>query len=268
MVFVRTRKPRILVTGPDHGGFIAWAFTRLAVRRAGGRPIRIHPSRHGHIPHFDALIIGGGADVDPALYGGVTLEQLREATRDSSQHSRTAALFWGLIIFFSRKLFSLGHRAGVDQARDTLERQLLRQALDQSLPILGICRGAQLLNVLRGGDLHQSITPFYTETPKADTVLPRKTVLLEPDSHLALILGPGEARVNSLHNQAIRQPGEGVRPVARERNGIIQAIELRDYPFALGLQWHPEYLPQSRRQQRLFRALVQAAHTTTSKPDL
>ncbi|MCC5806441.1 MAG: gamma-glutamyl-gamma-aminobutyrate hydrolase family protein [Opitutales bacterium] len=256
---MKGRRPRVLVTGPDRGGYIAWFFTRLAVWRAGGRAVRARPRKAHRVPPFDAVVIGGGADVDPNLYGGVTIEALREAARRERRRSRWTVVFWGLAIFFSRKLFSLGHRAGVDEGRDALERRLLDDALRRGVPVLGICRGAQLMNVVRGGDLHQDIGTFYTESPKVDTVFPRKPVLLEPDSRLAAVLGGEEALVNSLHNQAVNRLGEGVRVVAREKNGIAQGVEIADHPFAVGIQWHPEYLPQSRRQQRLFHALVEAA---------
>lgn len=256
---MRQRKPCVLVTGPDRGGYIAWFFTRLAVRRAGGRAIRARPARASRMVPFDALIVGGGADVDPKLYGGVTMEALREATRLERRRSRWAVVFWGLAIFFSRKLFSLGHRAGVDEGRDVMEKRLIGEALQKRIPILGICRGAQLMNVVTGGDLHQSINDFYVESPKVDTVFPRKPVFFEEESLLARILGGGGARVNSLHNQAVNRLGEDVRVVAREKNGIAQGIEVSGHPFALGIQWHPEYMPQSHRQQRLFRALIGAA---------
>lgn len=253
---MRRRRPRVLVTGPDRGGYIAWFFTRLAVWRAGGRAVRARPKKAHRVPPYDALVVGGGADVDPKLYGGVTMDALREAARRERRRSRWTVVFWGLAVFFSRKLFSLGHRAGVDEGRDALERRLLDDALSRGVPILGICRGAQLMNVVRGGDLHQCIGAFYTESPKVDTVFPRKPVLLDPDSRLAAVIGPEEALVNSLHNQAVNRLGEGVRIVAREKTGVAQGVEIADHPFAIGIQWHPEYLPQSRRQQKLFHALV------------
>lgn len=216
------------------------------------------------IPELQGLIISGGADVSPELYGADELENLRALSRKKDKKRWLRFLFFfvsfGITLF--RKLFSLGHTAGPDAQRDELEKHLLDYALERQIPVLGICRGMQFINVHLGGTLHQDISPFYNETPKADTIYPRKRIHIEPDSRLSRILGHTSARVNSLHNQSVNLPGKDVALVARESNGVVQALELTTAAFVMGIQWHPEYLPQIETQQRLFRELIKAAART------
>ena len=261
----RSRKPVIAVTGPDKGGLPAWIFLNIAVRRAGGKPLRITPSRiekrRKKGLNFDALIISGGADIAPERYGG-ELDELRDASADQSEKSRfrwVLNLFTSITIGLVRKLFSLGHRAPIDKARDALEEEMLTIALEKQLPVLGICRGAQFINIHMGGTLHQSIDEFYLEIPKIDTVHPRKKIILEDDSHLSRILNAKETYVNSLHNQAVKVTGDNLRINAKEPTNVVQGIESIDSPRIIGIQWHPEYLPQIDRQQRLFRHIVELA---------
>ena len=261
----RTR-PIIGVTGPDKGGFIAWIFTWLAVWRAGGIARRIKPKMWRDIPTLHGIIISGGADVSPELYGAEELENLKALSRkkDKKRWLRLLFFFVSFGITFIRKLFSLGHTAGPDPQRDELETRLLDAALEQRIPILGICRGMQFINVRLGGTLHQDISPFYNETPKADTIYPRKRVLIAQGSRLHQILGSTSARVNSLHNQSVNMQGKNVAVVAREPNGVAQALEVTTADFVMGIQWHPEYLPQIETQQRLFRELVRSARKRKS----
>ena len=136
-----------------------------------------------------------------------------------------------------------------------LEMKLLDEAVARGLPVLGICRGEQLLNVYFGGSLHQDLPPSTPKTPPRRTILPRKRVVLEPGSRLIQLLGPDE-RVNALHRQGIDRIGEELVVAGRDRNGIVQAIEHATLPFLVGVQWHPEYLPQIGSQRAIFRALV------------
>lgn len=252
-------RPLIGVTGPDHGGVAAWWFTRLAVHRAGGRALRITPQRPHHVQELDGLVIGGGADVAPDLYGAQPLPPSEEMTRgEVGLFRRGLALLAFPLMFLIRRILTT-RNPGLNANRDELEQNLLHAALDRELPILGICRGAQLINVTAGGTLHQHLTGFYQETPNIRSLLPRKTIQVEPDSRLARILGCTTCGVNALHDQAVDRLGEAVRTVAREPNGVVQAVELTSKPFVIGVQWHPEYLPHHRRQQRLFRALVDTA---------
>lgn len=256
-------RPLIGVTGPDRGGRAAWWFLRAAILRAGGRARWITPSRPPRAGELDGLIIGGGADVDPALYGEAQIPfgdvvQLSRA-RVRSRRTPRLTLLVAPFIYLVRRALERGATAGPDPARDDLERGLIDEAVRRDLPILGICRGAQLLNVHFGGSLHQTLAPFYEETPQLWTVLPRKTVELAPESHLAQVIGERPCDVNALHAQAVDALGEGFRVAAREHTGVIQAVEDRDHRFRIGVQWHPEYIPQHRRQRALFEALVRSA---------
>lgn len=254
-------RPRIGITGPDRGGLAAWLFTSWAIRRAGGCPVRITPRRPHSLDDLDGLVIGGGADVDPALYGEAPatppLRELRRRSRSLPTFLFSLLLF--PLIWILRRLLSTKQLHGRNAERDTLETGLLEQALERGMPVLGICRGAQLLNVVYGGSLHQSLEDYYDEAPNLYTIWPQKTVELVPDSRLAGILGQTRCQVNSLHRQAIREPGQGLRAVAREANSVIQAIEHTEVPCVLGVQWHPEYLPQRQEQRALFEALVVSA---------
>lgn len=256
------RKPLIAVTGPDKGGLTAWVFTWVAVKRAGGKPVRITPSKAKQLPDFDGLIIGGGADINPELYDAEPLKDLKDlATKEKSitGFRRFLHLTVGIFIVAFRKIFSLGHTAPIDSDRDELEKKILKKAIDTNKPVLGICRGMQFINVHFGGRLHQQITEFYGEIPKVDTIYPKKEINIEPDSKLAEILGTQTARVNSLHNQAVNEPGEHILISAKEKTDVIQALEHTERPFIIGIQWHPEYLPQVKLQQRLFKRLVNVA---------
>lgn len=250
-------KPRIAVTGPERGGLSAWAMTALAVRRAGGRPVRITPATGCDEAELDGFIIGGGTDVDPLHYGEEPLPETNNAG-DSSLLDWTV----GLLLSALRALFARHDREAqaFDPERDAMEQHLIRHALYHNRPLLGICRGAQLLNVTLGGSLHQNIDHFYQEgTANPRSILPRKTVSLEKNSRLQAIMQSHTLRVNALHEQSIAELGEGLVISAQETNGVIQAIELDAQTQVIGVQWHPEYLPQSRHQQRLFRSLVNAA---------
>lgn len=267
------RRPLIGVTGPDEGGAAAWWLTRFALWRAGGRARRITPRRThsgdtqealGGLGGLDGLVLGGGADVDPALYGRES-PSMAEALRPEGSNRRKRLRRWigrlvAVLTLGLRKLVARKRSApSRDPARDTLELRLLRQAVATGKPVLGICRGAQLLNVHFGGTLHRDLEGFYEETPQVWTVRPRKRVEIEPGTLLAHVLGTQCCRVNSLHRQAVEQPAGALRVSAREPNGVVQAVEHPDRPFLVGVQWHPEYLPQVRRQLRLFERLVEAA---------
>jgi putative glutamine amidotransferase len=256
------RKPTIGVTGPDRGGLAAWWFTKLAIWRAGGKAVRITPKRPCDIETLDGLIIGGGADVDPTLYGEQQdeepLESLKEQERDVGRWLLSLLLF-PLIYLARRVLSTMTNPPGGDPDRDMLEGTLIRDALQRGLPVLGICRGAQLINVIAGGTLIRDLTGFYVETPQMTTVWPQKKIEIDVDSQLAQMLGCTACLVNSLHSQAVHDLADNMRVVARETNGVVQAIEHCELPFVIGVQWHPEYLPQRRDQQGLFVALVQQA---------
>ncbi|CAO3416705.1 gamma-glutamyl-gamma-aminobutyrate hydrolase family protein [Azospirillum doebereinerae] len=217
-------RPVVGITASVHGSRIAWWANRLALRRAGASAVRITARDPYPIDRLDALVVGGGDDIDATLYGESVNPQIR-----------------------------------IDPERDHLEMRALDCAAKLGLPVLGICRGSQMINVHRGGSLHMDIHAIYEEAPHMRTVLPRKRIRIEPDSRLYSILGIAECRVNALHHQSVDRLGDGLRVVARERAGIVQGIEASAEPFLIGVQWHPEYLLTDSRQQGLFCTLVDTA---------
>ena len=257
-------RPRIGVTGPDRGGQAAWMFTALGVWWAGGRPYRIRPGRQVAFERLDGLIIGGGADVSPALYGEHRHLPVREL-RDTGVFGWRRALGFALfpLLWLLRRLLTK-KRGGLDPGRDDMERELIEQAIGAHLPMLGICRGMQLINVALAGTLHQSLEGFYDEYPAIRSVLPRKCVELAPGSRLQRILGCEQSLVNALHRQAIDRLGNGLAGVARESNGVLQGFEAVGERWLIGVQWHPEYLPQRREQRALFAALVENARSRSA----
>nr|WP_054645313.1 type 1 glutamine amidotransferase [uncultured Halomonas sp.] len=216
-------RPLIGITTSDYKSQLAWCFDWFAVWRHGGRPLRLSPSRP--LPeHLDGLIIGGGDDIQAHLYGGEVQLDVR-----------------------------------LDPARDELELSLLNRFIPQNTPVLGICRGAQLINVHLGGTLDPDIYTTHEGLKRRRTVLPRKTVDIVGGSQLYQLLGVTWCRVNSLHHQAVNQAGKGIKIVARDRDGLVQGIESEAHDFLIGVQWHPEWLIFNRPQQRLISALVAAA---------
>ncbi len=265
-------RPTIGITGPDRGGTAAWLFTALGVRLAGGKPVRITPSRPRTADGLQGLIIGGGADVDPDTYqqAHVLDEYLRQTIRHPRKRffqkiGRFTRWLYYPALFFLRKLLSRGKAWTLDPDRDHLEFQLIDQAVKKNLPLLGICRGSQLVNVYFRGTLYQDIGAFYCEEPNPSSLFPVKKVTIAPGSKLATTLGTEQLRVNALHHQAVKDPGKGIAIVAREANQVVQAIESTGEHFVIGVQWHPEYLPQHREHRRLFQALVRHARQVQSQ---
>lgn len=263
---INRNRPTIGITGPDRGGQMAWLFTALAVRLAGGKPVRIIPSRPRAADGLQALIIGGGADVDPATYQqeNVVDEYLQQTFGHPRKNffqrvARFTRWLYYPALFLLRKLFSRKRQWGLDKERDHLEFQLIDQAVKKGLPIMGICRGSQLLNVYFHGTLYQSINTFYLEEPNPSSVFPVKKVYIKPGSKMAEVLGVQQLEVNALHHQAVKDPGINIDIVAREPNNVVQGIENIEQNFIIGVQWHPEYLPQRKQQRRVFKALIQHA---------
>jgi len=216
--------PLIGVTTSRRGGWRSYLMHRLALARVGARSVRLIPGEALPDEPLQGLVIGGGDDIGAEIYGGKVLPDVR-----------------------------------IDPERDKLELGLLKAALPAELPILGICRGSQMINVALGGTLHTDIYEVYVQAPKMRTVLPRKTVTVEADSRLHGILRCNPCQVNALHHQSVDRLGRGLRIAARDESGIVQAIENGSGPFLLGVQWHPELLFWKKPQQRLFAALAAAA---------
>lgn len=243
---------RIGVCGPKEGGLAAWWATAFAIVRSGGRPVRITPDSSVDLESLDGIVLGGGADV------GEPGEPLVAVPQDPSVPAPTRLLIAPFLLAL-RHLSRRRDGRRLDLARDRLETELCRRSLEAGRPILGICRGAQLLNLVGGGTLHRDLATFYVERPNPRTVLPRKTVTLAPDSFLHEALGVATCTVNSLHDHAIDRVADAMRVAAWEDVGVVQAIEARAAGFVIGVQWHPEYLPQRSEQRQLFRRFVRAA---------
>ena len=203
-----------------------------AVRRAGGVPLLIAPGEsrvEAILDVIDALVLSGGGDIDPSRYDG---------KRHETNYS-------------------------IDQERDTLELELARRVIDSSIPTLGICRGAQILNVVQGGKLIEHI-PDEVGEKVLHRAPPREPVThgvkLKSGSRLATILGRDQFDATSWHHQALRGAAAGFEAVAHAPDGTIEAIEMPSHPWMIAVQWHPELSAASDPlQQKLFDALVEAA---------
>ncbi len=149
-------------------------------------------------------------------------------------------------------------KAKYDEPRDKLEQEVISHALTKGLPLLGICRGYQLINVALGGKLHPDIRHKRSKTSNFGTILPRKTALALNQTLLTDTVGAARFRINSLHHQAVDQPGKGLSIVAWDLDEFSQATECQERHI-LGVQWHPEYLLYLPGQRRLFQWLVKEA---------
>jgi putative glutamine amidotransferase len=202
---------------------------------AGGLPLPISPTLTDAMlrevyESLDGLLLAGGVDVDPALYG-------------EPPHAR------------------LGRQ---DPARDHIELELTRWALADRLPLFGICRGIQMLNVAAGGSLYQDIAEQVAgalEHPNG--AAPRDavthTVRVTPGSRLHAILREAQVGVNSLHHQAVKQVAPGFTVSGESPDGVVEAMEGVDQPFCLAVQWHPEEMTTVPSMRALFHAFVAAA---------
>ena len=204
-----------------------------AVQEAGG--IAVVLPAHGYLDdtaalldRFDGLLFSGGPDLDPALYG-------------EARHPR------------------LGPE--VDRVCDEYELALLTGAAERDLPVLGICRGMQALNVARGGTLHQHL-PDHTGVEHSQLEAPYEpthAVSVTPGSLLHRLTRAGELRVNSFHHQGIGRIGAGLRACATAPDQTVEAVWDPAARFCLGVQWHAELLTHRPEHAPLFQSLVAAA---------
>ena len=207
-----------------------------SVLRAGGAPVIIPPILTGDalsalFEKLDGVLFSGGSDIDPNLFAG-------------EPHARVY---------------------GIDPARDEQEIQLIRRAAEDGKPFMGICRGIQAINVALGGTLFTDIQDQFSGSLRHDCYpdLPRDylahQVRVTPGSTLSRILNQEDPRVNSLHHQGIQKLAPALRAMAYAPDGIIESVELPNHPFGIGVQWHPECLPNREEQRALFRAFIMAA---------
>jgi gamma-glutamyl-gamma-aminobutyrate hydrolase PuuD len=196
-----------------------------AIERAGGRALLVPPSDDGvdeTLDSLDGVLFSGGSDLDPELY-------------DQEPHDETF---------------------GIHPERDRAELALLQAALARDMPVLAVCRGSQVLNVARGGDLVQHLPDVVGDEKHKHTpgTFADHDVTLEDGTRLASLLGD-RAPVKSHHHQGLGRVGDSLRVAAHAEDGTVEAIEDPDRRFALGVLWHPE----AGEDMRLFEELVREA---------
>jgi len=208
----------------EPAAFVPLAYVR-AVDRVGGRPLLLPPVEDGideTLDALDAIIFSGGGDLDPETYGA-------EAHPETNE---------------------------VSPERDNAELALLQAALSRDMPVLAVCRGSQLLNVARGGDLVQHLPEIvgHDRHRHEHGVMADHDVKVESESRLGTILGD-HAPVKSSHHQGFGRIGEGLHASAWAEDGSAEAVEDPSHRFALGVLWHPE----EGEDFALFSALVEEA---------
>ena len=209
-----------------------------AILAAGGRPYLLPTALPlNSIPEvlneFDGLFISGGGDIHPDYFGG-------------EMHPSVD---------------------GIDRERDEFELALCREAVAMDKPVLGICRGQQVLNVAMGGNL---VVNIPSELPQAgqhrwwpNYLRSRLShaVKIESGSQLVRIMGGTQFMVNSLHHQSVKDLGDGLKVVATAPDGVIEALEMPGKPFVVSVQWHPEWLTEHEPMRQIFKAFVEASNS-------
>jgi putative glutamine amidotransferase len=189
-----------------------------ALREVGIEPVLIRPGDAVAVEGLDGLLLTGGTDVNAKLY--------RQEPHEASDQP--------------------------DDERDALEKGLLESALGRDMPVLAICRGMQLFNVVHGGTIEQ-----HVEGHRQPGVAEAHPIGVETGTKLAQAIGPGTHLVNSRHHQIVDQPGESLRVSARSEEGYPEALEREDKKFAVAVQWHPEDLVGEQEEaKRLFQAFA------------
>ena len=207
-----------------------------AIWEAGGLPILlpILPSEASAalVDSVDGLLLTGGGDVDPTLYGERASEPLRD----------------------------------VDPRRDSIESGIVHRSIDRNRPLLAICRGVQMLNVALGGSLIPDLpgAGWESHEQKAPHADPHHEISIDPGSRIGRVFGRPTLAVNSFHHQAVRSEAAKLVPVAWAPDGLVEAVELRDSSrWVVGVQWHPEMMASHHPAQlHLFRALVEEARAS------
>ncbi len=224
----KSKKPLIGYTCRDEMIDVLQWLIALSIRLAGGTPVRLHPKSPKYNTQIDGLVIGGGTDLYPPLY--------KLDPKPDYEY---------------------------DLERDALEIEWLQRAERKNLPVLGICRGAQLINVRRGGSLHMDVAKAYENAEYPSNLFARiffrKSMNVMDSSTLSKIFKSKRVSVNSMHKQAIDKVGKGLVTCAKEDNGVVQAIEDPDKEFFIGVQFHPEAMTYKKRFRNLFENLVRSA---------
>lgn len=211
------------ISGPSRKR-IAQRLIGFGLRRLGARTYYIRPGARVDVTLLDGLVLSGGTHVHPERYG---------------QQPQVSARY--------------------DRARDATDQQLLEQAEAVGIPVLGICRGAQFINIFHGGSLCQNVTPLRVNTRHRPLLLPMQTVRLVSTSRLGQLMGAPVIGANRIHSQTIKQLGKHLKVVAVDNDLFVQAIESTAGQWLMGLQWHPEYLLYHAGHRRIFSQFLQAA---------
>ncbi len=190
-----------------------------ALTRAGAEGVLVETGAPGRVEDFAGMVLPGGVDVHPRYYG----QEL------------------------------LADPGNLDPEHDQFQLSWARAALAASVPLLGICRGMQLLNVAAGGTLVQDIPDHLHPARRSEAIHP---IDVAPGSCLHSVMGAERIPVNSIHHQAVDRVGQGLRPVAWAPDGVVEALERADAPWQRGVQFHPEDLCAQAEFQGLFEALV------------
>jgi putative glutamine amidotransferase len=217
IIGITSRQPLVPTSGGERRAHVVNDVYTAAVIRSGGAPILLPPNEPAEasrlLDRIDGLILSGGGDISPKLYGG-------------GQHEEIYA---------------------VDETRDLFEFALVRGARERRMPVLAICRGLQVVNVAMGGSLIEDIPTEMGSTDHAlrgpGVVNGHQTVKLEPDSLVADVIGDTEVCVNSIHHQAVRDVGDGLRAAGWATDDVVEVLDPLDHSWPLlAVQWHPEYL--------------------------